>query len=181
MQLAVVRHDVDSARHILSADCPIFIDVSTFDDLDTTSLVSTSVLEDTLCAHRQPAPSQTTCSPQQRRWCCALAYGPLEADSRARHEIMTLTVAALKNRRTQLVGFALRRLPSAKLLELGVSSHTPLDSNSLATYTALQECGIPVPRLYILDPRHYYSRSTSLVTSEASGSCRHCSKTDYVT
>jgi hypothetical protein len=69
----------------------------------------------------------------------------LEADSRARHEIMTLTVTALKNRRTQLVGLALRRLPSAKLLELGVSSHTPLDSNALATYTALQECGIPVP------------------------------------
>jgi hypothetical protein len=84
MQLAVFRHDVDSAKQMLSADCPMFNDKPSSRPPFRIFRPPINMLEATLCAHCQEVPIQICCVPQRRRFCCVLSYGPLEADSGAR-------------------------------------------------------------------------------------------------
>jgi hypothetical protein len=146
MQLAVLRHDVDSAKQMLSADCRMFNDKPSSRPPFRFFRPPINMLEATLCAHCQEVPIQTCCVPQRRRFCCVLSYGPLEVDSGARHEIRHLVVAELRSRRARLSDLASKHLPPTTLRELGIGLSTPLDSKALETYTALLEHGIPVPK-----------------------------------
>jgi len=146
LQLAVTRQDVDSIRQIFSVDSPMFINVNPRPlERIPRHQAKTNMLEAIICSHCFSAGWQRPCPPQIKRPCCSLPYGKLETESQPRHSSRILLVAALKERRARLVDLALKTLSSKALDELGVLFGKPLDANALATYTALEKAGIPIP------------------------------------
>lgn len=148
LQLAIFRHDVDSVAQMLSADSPTFMDkhsVQYHEPAVRFRFRKNNLLKAVLCSHCVSTLRLSNCVPRDRRLCCALAYGRMETDSPARHDIRNLVVAAIKDRRVRLASLALQYLPPERLSELHVGPGTPLDSRAFATYTALQDYGISVP------------------------------------
>ena len=154
IELAVFRHDVDSVAEILSTKASMFLDTVPLAEsqrwypwkLRSNGLCS-SALQASLCSHCYRA-GDSIC-PQvdnTMRSCCSDRANLKGALSPYRNEIPRLLVAAVKERRAMLTKLAVEHLALQKCRELGVTSNSPLDSNAFATYTALLESGICVPR-----------------------------------
>ncbi len=141
IKLAAFRCDVDSVAAILYSDSPIFHDNAPFSEVYWNGISISNMLEAILCSHCGLTEGRMTC--RRRRSCCGRRTASIET---FQDKISRLLADTLKERRTMLSRLALEYLPAQKLGELRVRSDSPLDSAAFATYTALQEWGVNVPR-----------------------------------